>query len=74
MLYEGHHVFFEANTRRSLLKVMDRLAPWLDGNDIRPIHFKHTVAPSGAVELQLTFKNGQDAALFERAFCQAEAV
>lgn len=74
MLYEEHHVFFEASTRRSLLKVMDRLAPWLDDNEIRPIHFKQTVAPSGAIELQMTFKNRQDAALFEQAFCQAEAV
>jgi len=71
MLHEEHHVFFAAGTQLSLLEAMDRLKPWLDRNDIRPINFKHTVVPSGAIELQLTFSNRRDASLFEQAVCEA---
>jgi hypothetical protein len=73
MLHEEHHVFFSAGTRLSLLEAMDRLEPWLDRNDIRPINFKHTVVSSGAIELQLTFSSRREAAMFEQAFCEAEA-
>ena len=67
---EEHHVFFSARTGTSLLEAMERLEPWLDRNDIRPIEFRHTVAPSGHVEIQLTFKTREEASLFEQAFCQ----
>jgi len=72
MLHEEHHVFFEARTGQSLLEAMEQLEPWLDRNDIRPLEFKHTVTPSGAVELVLTFRTRQEASLFEQAFCQVE--
>jgi hypothetical protein len=72
MLREAHHVFFEARTGRSLLAAMEQLEPWLNGNDIRPLEFKHTVTPSGAVELLLTFRTRQEASLFEQAFCRVE--
>lgn len=69
MLLEEHHVFFESRTGQSLLEAMNQFEPWLDRNDIRPVAFKHTVASSGSVELQLTFRTRQEASLFERAFC-----
>lgn len=72
MQSEEHHVFFTASTGTSLLDAMAQLEPWLDGNDIRPIETKHTVTPSGVVELQLTFKTRREASLFEEAFCQVE--
>jgi hypothetical protein len=70
MRTEEHHVFYTANTGTSLLDAMEQLEPWLDGNDIRPIEFRHTVTPSGRVELQLTFKTRHEASLFEQAFCE----
>jgi hypothetical protein len=70
---EEHHVFFEASTGVSLLETMRQLEPWLDRNDIRPVEFKHTVTPSGSIELQLTFRTREEARLFERASCQVEA-
>lgn len=73
MQIEEHHVFFTASRGTSLLEAMEQLEPWLDGNDIRPLEFKHTLTPSGRVELQLTFKNRQEASLFEQAFCQLDA-
>ena len=69
MLREEHHVFFEARTGQSLLEAMDQLEPWLDRNDIRPLEFKHTVTPSGAIELLLTFRTREEASLFEQVFC-----
>ena len=74
MLREEHHVFFEARTGQSLLDTMEQLEPWLDHNDIRPVEFKHTVTPSGAVEMLLTFRTRHEASLFEQAFCQVDAV
>lgn len=74
MQTEEHHVFFTASTGTSLLETMEQLEPWLDGNDIRPLEFKHTVTPSGGVEIQLTFKSRQEASLFEGAFCRADGV
>jgi hypothetical protein len=70
MQMEEHHVFFTISTGATLLDAMEQLEPWLDSNDIRPIEFKHTVTPSGEIELQLTFKSRQEASLFEQAFCQ----
>ena len=72
MQLEEHHVFFEANTGLSLLETMRQLEPWLDRNEIRPVEFKHTVTPSGSIELQLTFKTRREASLFEQAFCQLD--
>jgi hypothetical protein len=69
-----HHVFFEATTGLSLLEIMQQLEPWLDRNRIRPIEFKHTVTASGSIELQLTFRTREDASLFERAFCEVDAL
>jgi phage-related baseplate assembly protein len=71
MLQEEHHVFLEARNGQSLLDAMDQLEPWLDRNDIRPVGVRHTVTPSGLIELQLTFRSRQEASLFEQAFCQA---
>jgi hypothetical protein len=70
MRTEEHHVFYTASAGISLLEAMEQLEPWLDGNDIRPIEFRHTVTQSGHVELQLTFKTRSEASLFEQAFCQ----
>jgi hypothetical protein len=70
MPHEEHHVFLEALDGQSLLEAMDQLEPWLDRNDIRPVEVRHTVAPSGIIELQLTFRSRQEASLFEQAFCQ----
>jgi hypothetical protein len=70
MLHEEHHVFLEARNSQSLLEAMDQLEPWLDRNDIRPVEVRHTVTPSGIIELQLTFRSRQEASLFEQAFCQ----
>jgi hypothetical protein len=70
MRTEEHHVFYTAETGTSLLEAMERLEPWLDGNDIRPIEFRHTVTSAGHIELQLTFKTRQEAHLFEKEFCQ----
>jgi hypothetical protein len=72
MTTEEHHVFFTASTGISLLQAMEQLEPWLDGNDIRPIGFKHTVTQSGQVEVQLTFSTRHEASLFERAFCEID--
>jgi hypothetical protein len=74
MQMEEHHVFFEARTGLSLLETMEQLEPWLNHNSIRPIEFKHMVTASGAIELQLTFRTREEASLFERAFCQADAI
>jgi len=74
MHMEEHHVFFTISTGASLLDAMRQLQPWLDRNNIRPSEFKHTVMPSGAIELQLTFKSRHEASLFERAFCQVGLV
>jgi hypothetical protein len=73
MPMEEHHVFFAARTGVSLLETMEQLEPWLDCNRIRPVEFKHMVTAAGSVELQLTFRSREEASLFERAFCQAEA-
>jgi hypothetical protein len=73
MLNEEHHVFFEALNGQSLLQAMERLEPWLDRNAIRPVEVRHTVTPSGAIELQLTFKTRLEASLFEQAFCKTDA-
>jgi hypothetical protein len=70
MQMEEHHVFFTISTGATLLDAMQQLEPWLDSNDIRPIEFRHTVMPSGEIELQLTFKSRHEANLFEQAFCQ----
>jgi hypothetical protein len=67
---EEHHVFLEASGGQSLLEAMDQLEPWLDHNDIRPIELRHTVTPSGRIELQLTFRSRREASLFEQAFCE----
>ena len=74
MQLEEHHVFFTASTGTSLLEAMERLEPWLDRNDVRPVQFRHTVAPGGQIELQLTFKTRHEASLFEQAFCQPDVV
>jgi hypothetical protein len=71
MQLENHHVFFEASSSTSLLDAMEQLEPWLQRNEIRPIELRHTVTPSGAIELQLTFKSRREASLFEQAFCSA---
>jgi hypothetical protein len=71
MQLEEHHVFFSASGGMSPLEAMQRLEPWLDRNDIRPIEFKHTVTATGGIELQLTFRTRREASLFEAAFCQA---
>jgi hypothetical protein len=68
MRFEHHHVFF---TDISLPEAMQRLEPWLKRNEIRPTEFRHTVTPSGSVELQLTFGTRHEASLFEQAFCRA---
>lgn len=73
MSSEEHHVFFEALNGQSLLQTMQRLAPWLDHNKVRPLEVRHTVTSSGAIELQLTFKTRYEASLFEQAFCQVDA-
>jgi hypothetical protein len=70
MLHEEHHVFLEARSGQSLLEAMDQLEPWLDRNEIRPVEVRHTVTPSGIIELQLTFRSRQEASLFEQAFCR----
>lgn len=70
---EEHHVFFEALNGQSLLQTMQRLEPWLDRNQVRPLELRHIVTPSGAIELQLTFKTRREASLFEQAFCQVDA-
>lgn len=74
MQMEEHHVFFTIGTGATLLDAMEQLEPWLDRNDIRPIEFKHTVTPSGEIELQLTFKSRHEASLFEQAFCQVSLI
>ena len=74
MHMEEHHVFFSTSSGTSPLEAMQRLEPWLDRNDIRPVEFKHTVTASGGIELQLTFKTRREASLFEEAFCQAAAI
>lgn len=71
MQTEEHHVFFAAATGTSLLETLEQLEPWFDSNDVRPVEFAHMVAPSGEVELQLTFKTRREARLFEQAFYQA---
>jgi hypothetical protein len=73
MSSEEHHVFFEVLNGHSLLQTMQRLGPWLDRNKVRPQEVRHTVTPSGAIELQLTFKTRREASLFEQAFCQVDA-
>lgn len=73
MQTEEHHVFFTASHGISLLETMEQLEPWLDGNDIRPLEFKHMVTAAGTIELQLTFKSRHEASLFEQAFCQVDA-
>ena len=67
---ETHHVFFEAASGLDFLETMERLRPWLEQNDVRPVEFKHTVTSCGSVELELIFKSRQEASLFEQAFCQ----
>jgi hypothetical protein len=74
MQMEEHHVFFEARTGQSLLETMEQLEPWLNRNSIRPVEFKHMVTASGSIELQLTFRTREEASLFERAFCQSDAI
>lgn len=74
MLNEEHHVFFEALDGQSLLQAMERLEPWLNGNNIRPVEVRHTVTAIGGIELQLTFRTRQEASLFEQAFCEADMV
>jgi hypothetical protein len=74
MQMEEHHVFFTISTGATLLDAMGQLEPWLNGNDIRPIEFKHTVTSSGAIELQLTFRSRHEASLFEQAFCRVSLI
>jgi hypothetical protein len=66
MPIENHHVFFAADPGLSLREAIEQLRSWLEKNDIRPLAFKHAVSPSGAIELQLTFKSRHEASLFEQ--------
>ena len=71
---EEHHVFFTAGPGMSLRETMAELGPWLEDNDITPISVRHTITPSGQVEVQLTFSTRRDASLFEHAFCDIDNV
>jgi len=71
---ETHQVFFEVASGLDFLETMERLRPWLERNEIRPVEFKHTVTSCGSVELELIFKSRQEASLFEQAFCQPSLV
>jgi NADH:ubiquinone oxidoreductase subunit B-like Fe-S oxidoreductase len=71
---EIHHVFLEAASGSVFLETMERLRPWLDENEIKPVEFKHTVTSCGSVELELIFKSREEARLFERAFCEPSPV
>lgn len=53
---------------------MEQLEPWLNRDSIHPVEFKHMVTASGSIELQLIFRPREDASLFERAFCQVDAL
>jgi hypothetical protein len=53
-----HHVFFEVASGLDFFETMERLRPWLEQNEIRPVEFKHTVTSCGSVELELISKTG----------------
>ena len=66
---ESHHVFLEEPSEARFAQTMRALRSWLDENDIEPVGFKYSATPLGAIIIELTFENRQQASLFERKFC-----
>jgi hypothetical protein len=69
-----YHVFFVGPAGEPLGNIMADLRTWLDGHKIAPLSFSYETTRSDKFALHLTFAERHQAELFERTFCNPDAL
>jgi hypothetical protein len=71
MAPDQHLVTFNSSSDKPIEVLMSELRSWFDFHRICPTLFKHAVAETGEIEVQIAFETSDQAALFEQYLGQA---